>query len=77
MSDQAKETPVFLGHGMADQVVPFVVGTIKTAEFWKDVAGIEDDTEGRLCLKVYPDLAHWIGVTEWKDVGSWLGRIIP
>lgn len=62
---------------MDDQVVPLVVGTIKTAEFLKGVVGMEGGTEGRLCLKVYPDLAHWIGVAEWQDVGSWLGRIIP
>ena len=50
---------------------------MKTAEFLKDVVGMKDGTDGRLCLRVYPDLAHWIGVAEWQEVGSWLGCIIP
>lgn len=62
---------------MADQVVPLAVGTINTAEFLKDVVGMKDGLETRVCLKVYPELAHWIGVEEWEDVGSWLGRVIP
>jgi hypothetical protein len=62
---------------MADPVVPFVVGTTNTAKFLKDAVGMKDGSESRLCLKVYPDLAHWIGVAEWQDVGSWLGCIIP
>ncbi len=62
---------------MDDQVVPLVVGTIKTAEFLEDVVGMKGGTESRICLKVYPDLAHWIGTAEWHDVGSWLGCILP
>lgn len=62
---------------MADQVVPLAVGTTNTAKFLKDVVGMKGDSETRLCLKVYPELAHWIGVAEWEDVGSWLGCVIP
>jgi len=49
---------------MGGQVVPLVMSSINSAEFLKGVVGMEDGTEGRLCLKVCSDLVYWIGVTE-------------
>jgi phospholipase/carboxylesterase len=62
-----KDTPIFIGHGMADNVVPLKAGTAARDQLIK--LGYDVDWHQ------YP-MAHSVCPQELDDIGAWLTRVL-
>lgn len=62
-----QDTPIFLGHGMADNVVPLKLGTTTRDQLIK----LEYDVDWHQ----YP-MAHSVCPQELDDIGAWLTRVL-
>ncbi|CAO1624374.1 unnamed protein product [Parajaminaea phylloscopi] len=78
---KAKDTPVFHGHGDADQIVQFQFGK-STVDFLKKSLGMGSFREeaGKpqgVRFEVYPRMAHSACPAEIEHVGQFLEKVIP
>jgi len=64
-----RQTPVFMAHGDADQVVKFDMGS-KSADFLKGL-GVSVD------FRTYPGMGHSADPGEIQDLQNFLERVIP
>jgi predicted esterase len=68
--DVNKDTPFFMGHGDADEVVKYAWGQ-QTAEFLKKELGHQVE------FKTYPDLPHSAALEEIDDLEAFLKKCLP
>lgn len=69
VSETAKSAPVFMGHGVMDNIVPFSFGQM-SAGLLKN-AGID------LEFSSYPDLSHSSSAAELNDVAKFAAKVLP
>lgn len=68
-SNPNKDTPIFMGHGTADELVKFEWGR-QTAQALRDLGH-------RVDFKVYQGLAHSADMNEMSDLEAWLQERLP
>lgn len=61
------KTPVFMGHGIMDNIVPLALGTMARDQ----LAGLGHDVEWHQ----YP-MPHSVCPEELQDIGAWLSRVL-
>lgn len=62
-----QETPVFMGHGISDDIVPLALGTMSRDQLVKLGHNVE--------WHQYP-MPHSVCPQELKDIGAWLSRVL-
>jgi predicted esterase len=83
-SENASSTPIFWGHGTADPLVTYKIGS-SSVEFLKTALGISAVTaEGSdaaalkgVLFKSYAGLQHGAAPEELNDLTEWLKKILP
>ncbi|CDZ96223.1 Lysophospholipase [Phaffia rhodozyma] len=76
---EAKNLPIFWGHGTADQVVGYKYGQ-QSVEILISQYGLEKSSgqAGKgIQFESYPGLGHGSSPQELKDLSAWLQRVIP
>lgn len=68
-SNPNKDTPIFMGHGSADELVKFEWGR-QTAQALRDLGH-------RVDFRVYPGLGHSADMNEMNDLEGWLQERLP
>ncbi|GAA99410.1 uncharacterized protein L969DRAFT_93872 [Mixia osmundae IAM 14324] len=71
MTDHARSTPVFWGHGTADPVVRYSWGSA-SVDYLRDQLKLK-----HIQFESYPGMAHSANPKELKDVYEWLQRVVP
>jgi predicted esterase len=61
--------PIFLGHGMEDEKVPFELGKL--------AGGFLNELGLNVMRKEYPELAHWYSADMLRDIYGFMKRHMP
>ena len=83
-SEHASSTPIFWGHGIADPLVTYKIGS-SSVDFLKTALGFSAVTaEGSdaaalkgVLFKSYAGLQHGAAPEELNDLTEWLKKILP
>jgi predicted esterase len=81
VSDNAKSTPIFWGHGKDDPLVRFDLGE-GSAKYLTEVIGIPKATEDGssqqgLSFNAYAGVEHSTNMQELQDLRAWIKRVLP
>jgi predicted esterase len=79
MGPHATKTPIFMGHGTADQVVAYKFGTM-TQKFMTDELKIPSASDNDLMglkFNTYSGLPHSVNEKELAHLSEWLKKVVP